>query len=204
MRHAESEWNVLGRWTGRTDVSITEKGAQQAADVGQLIQDITVHHAFTSEQKRTQQTLHHILRAINQNPQSSSTSLHLNERDYGDYTGLNKWEVLERLGEDVFTKIRRSWDHPVPNGETLEMVYQRAVPFLKAQIVPKLHAGENVLVVSHGNTIRSLMKFIEDISDEDIASVEMHFGHVVMYRVDEQGRHMHKDTRQIILDPPKA
>jgi len=204
VRHAESEWNVLGKWTGRTDVRITGKGSREAALLGKALEDIEIHHAFTSEQIRTVETLAHILEAAQQTSITHERIAHLNERDYGDYTGLNKWEVMEQLGEDVFTKIRRSWDHPIPNGETLQMVHARAVPFYEAQIVPKLLAGKNIIVVSHGNTIRSLIKHLEDISDDGIAEVEMSFGEVLIYRIKKNGKHHQKETRRITIKQPHA
>lgn len=204
VRHAESEWNVLGKWTGRTDVHLTEKGRQEAAMLGDIVKDIDLHHAYTSEQIRTVETLMYLLERAGIQGLNHERITHLNERDYGDYTGMNKWEVLEQLGEDVFTKIRRSWDHPIPNGETLQRVHERAVPFYNEHILPRLLKGENVLVVSHGNTIRSLIKYLEDISDEGISEVEMPFGQIVVYRVDGNGKHVDKEIRQIEITPPKA
>src|SRR6266567_4729863 len=101
VRHAESEWNVLGKWTGRTDVRLTEKGRQEAALLGEIIRDIDVCHAYTSEQIRTVETLTHLLERAGKSGTPHTRSAHLNERDYGRYTGLNKWEVMEQLGEDV-------------------------------------------------------------------------------------------------------
>lgn len=204
VRHAESEWNVLGKWTGRTDVHLTEKGRQEAAQLGEIISDIELHHAYTSQQIRTVETLSHLLERAGKSATPHEPSAHLNERDYGEYTGLNKWEVLEQLGEDVFTKIRRSWDHPIPGGETLQMVHARAVPFFAEHILPRLHRGENVLVVSHGNTIRSLIKHLEDISDEAIADVEMPFGRILLYHVTPGGKRSAKQVRTIDIVPPKA
>jgi 2,3-bisphosphoglycerate-dependent phosphoglycerate mutase len=204
VRHAESEWNVLGKWTGRTDVHLTEKGRHEAGLLGKMLADIELHHAYTSEQIRTVETLTHLLATIGKAIVPQERSPHLNERDYGDYTGLNKWEVLEQLGEDVFTKIRRSWDHPIPNGETLEMVHARAVPFYKASILPKLLAGKNVIVVSHGNTIRSLIKYLEGINNEGIAEVEMPFGEILLYHVTQDGRLHDKKMRHIGIKLPHA
>jgi 2,3-bisphosphoglycerate-dependent phosphoglycerate mutase len=203
VRHAESEWNVLGKWTGVTDVHLTAKGRTEAAKLGEILQDIELHHTYSSEQIRTVETLTELMEAADKGAPHERAK-HLNERDYGDYTGLNKWEVLEQLGEKTFTAIRRGWDHPIPNGETMKMVYERAIPFYKEHILPKLLAGQNVLVVSHGNTIRSLIKYLEDISDEGIAEVEMPFGQILLYHVDENGRHQHKEVRTIDIVPPKA
>ncbi len=142
VRHAESEWNVLGKWTGRTDVHITAKGRQEAALLGEILHDIELHHAYTSEQIRTVETLTALLESAGQAGLPHERSPHLNERDYGEYTGLNKWEVMEQLGEDTFTKIRRSWDHPIPGGETLQMVHERAVPFYRVAATGKHHSKE--------------------------------------------------------------
>lgn len=197
VRHTESEWNVLGKWTGRTDVHLTKKGQEDARLVGKLLRGIDLHHAYASEQVRTLETLTHILETAQKADTPKVRNAALNERDYGEYTGLNKWEVLDQLGQDVFTKIRRSWDHPIPGGETLEMVHGRTVPFYMEHIMPKLRAGKNVLVVSHGNTLRSLIKYLEDISDEGISEVEMPFGHALLYHINEEGKHEHKEVRMI-------
>ncbi|HSD56361.1 MAG TPA: 2,3-bisphosphoglycerate-dependent phosphoglycerate mutase [Candidatus Saccharimonadales bacterium] len=203
VRHAESEWNLLGKWTGRTDVHLTDNGRDQAAKVGEILKDIELHHAYTSEQIRTVETLANVLEGAGKQMEHERSG-HLNERDYGEYTGLNKWEVLEQLGEDTFTRIRRSWDEPIPGGETLEMVHERAVPFYNDHILPKLLAGQNVIVVSHGNTIRALIKYLEDISHEGIAEVEMPFGQVLLYHVTPEGKHHSKETRKIDIKPPHA
>lgn len=104
--------------------------------------------------------------------------------------------MKELLGEEQFEKIRRGFDVAIPNGETLKMVYDRIVPFYLSHIVPRLARGENVLIVSHGNALRALMKYIESISDTDIENVEMMFGGAVVYRLDEQGKMKHKEVRE--------
>ncbi|HUS26333.1 MAG TPA: 2,3-bisphosphoglycerate-dependent phosphoglycerate mutase [Nevskiaceae bacterium] len=203
VRHAESEWNALGKWTGRTNVHLSDSGHEQAQQLGKLLQDHTFHQAYHSEQIRTKQTLHGLLKGAGQEVPHQE-SHHLNERDYGDYTGLNKWEVQDQLGTGVFNQIRRSWDYPIPNGENLEMVYGRAVPFYLDTIVPQLLQGKNVLVVSHGNTIRALMKYLENISHEGIKDVEMPLGHALIYHVTPQGRAHSKEQRNIEIKATKA
>lgn len=204
IRHAESEWNALGKWTGRTDVHLTKKGRKDALLLGRMLHDIELHHTYSSEQVRTLETLTHLLESAQKTGVPIIQSAALDERDYGDYTGLNKWDVLEQLGKDVFTQIRRSWDYPIPNGETLAMVHERTVPFYKDHILPKLRAGENVLVISHGNTLRSLIKYLEDISDEGISEVEMPFGQALLYHVTDEGRHRHKEVRTIAAEPTQG
>jgi 2,3-bisphosphoglycerate-dependent phosphoglycerate mutase len=103
----------------------------------------------------------------------------------------------EKIGVEEFEKLRRGWDYPVPNGETLKMVYDRAVPYYKEKIVPKVAEGNNVLVVSHGNTLRALIKYIENLSDEEVVNVEMPFGAMYVYDIDTQGHKISKEERII-------
>lgn len=203
-RHTESAWNVLGKWTGRTDVKLTEKGHGEARKIGELLRDITFDAAFHSEQKRTSQTLAGIIHAHSQDAIDKHQHAAINERDYGKLTGKNKWEVKQEVGDEAFTGIRRGWDHPIPEGETLKDVHSRVVPFFDAELLPRLKRGENVLVVAHGNSIRALMKHLEDIHEEKIADVEMPFGHVLLYHITPDGKVGEKKTRQIETTPPKA
>lgn len=203
-RHAESEWNALGKWTGITDVHLSDNGYQQALQLGAALQGITLHHAYCSEQIRTYETLKNILDASDNIEISYDRVIDLNERDYGDFTGMNKWEVRDRVGEAEFNSIRRDWNHPVPNGETLKDVFERAVPFYTQAILPRLRAGHNILIVAHGNSIRALIKFIEDISDEGVAHVEMPLGTIVEYTLDEAGKKQARNDITIELAPSKA
>lgn len=200
-RHGESEWNALGKWTGTTDVHLSEKGFHDAALMGLALKDIHFDYAYVSQQIRTLETMQGIVDAAQQFDVPFERADAINERDYGDYTGKNKWEVKEAVGEDTFNHIRRDWDYPVPNGETLKVVYERTVPFYTDTMVPRLRDGQNVLVVAHGNSIRSLMKYIEDIADKDIAGVEMLMNSVIIYEVDEKGRKVSKTVRTIDSAP---
>ena len=121
----------------------------------------------------------------------------LNERDYGDYTGKNKWDMEQLLGEEEFTKLRRGWDYPIPHGESLKMVYKRVVPFFQSQVLPKLAEGKNVLIVSHGNALRALIKYIEQIPDADMEHIEMEFGSIRMYDLDPEGHKVNCEIRKI-------
>ena len=145
--------------------------------LGELLDDIDFDGAYTSDLKRTQQTLAGILKGkkapISADDASILHNAALNERDYGRLTGKNKWEVKDEIGDEAFTGIRRGWDYPVPGGETLKDVHGRVVPFFDEEILPRLQAGENILLVAHGNSIRALMKHLEDIDEQDMAEVEM-------------------------------
>ena len=197
VRHHESEWNKLGLWTGLTDVKLTDYGAEKAREMGQAIKDICIDAAYTSRQIRSVQTLVNMMPSctVTDIPIKSVTAL--NERDYGDYTGKNKWEIEKEVGTEEFTKIRRGWDHPIPNGETLEMVYDRAVPFFRSTIVPDLETGKNILIVAHGNSIRALMKYIENIPTDKISSINMEFGEIIIYDLDNDGHMLHKEVRKV-------
>jgi 2,3-bisphosphoglycerate-dependent phosphoglycerate mutase len=206
VRHAESEWNALGKWTGITDVHLSDEGFKEAALFGQALRGLDVHVdvAYCSQQIRTRETLEGMLDTAQQFGVNVTTSGALNERNYGAYTGKNKWEMKELIGETAFNALRRGWDVPVPGGETLKMVYERVVPFYKDTIVPLLNDGKNVLVVAHGNSIRALKKYIESISDKDVADLEMPFGQIIAYNVSQDGLKKSVSTVTIDAAPPKA
>lgn len=204
IRHGESEWNLQGKWTGWTDVNITEKGAADAQKMGELLKNIHFDEIYTSKLKRTVETLQNVLKTQGQTDMPFTQVEALNERDYGDYTGKNKWEVKEEVGEEKFNAIRRNYDEPIPNGETLHMVYDRVVPWYKEVIVPKLLKGENILLVAHGNSIRALTKYLESISDEDIAHTEFVFGTIAKYTVKDDGKMDTKETLHTKITATKA
>ncbi len=203
-RHGESEWNALGKWTGTTDVHLTAKGYHEAALLGYELKDIPIDMSYCSQQIRALETLEGMLDASKQYEVPYERTGALNERDYGDFTGKNKWQVQKEVGDKEFERIRRGWDHPVTNGETLKMVYERVVPFYKGTVLPQLLEGKTVLLVAHGNSIRSLMKYIESISDKDISKLEMMFGDVLIYTVDKDGKSLTKKVRKIDTTPPPA
>lgn len=197
-RHHESDWNHKGLWTGMRDRHLTEYGFKKSEEMGCLVKDIKVDHAFASMQVRSIETLSSMLEATEQYHVPTEHVSMLNERDYGDYTGKDKWEMEKILGEEGWNKVRREWDCPVPNGETLKMVYERVVPFFLERILPILREGKNVLMVSHGNAIRALMKYIEKIPDEEVKDVEMLFGAVLVYDLDKDGYMVNKDIRKTV------
>ncbi len=196
VRHTESEWNEKGIWTGTRDAKLSMKGFEDARLLGEAIRTITINHAYASLQTRTMETLSSMLGTMQQPVVPITRDKALNERDYGDYTGKNKHEMKDILGEELFDKTRRGWDVAIPNGETLRNVYERIVPYYLNEILPRLKLGENILLVSHGNALRALIKYIENISDDGIENVEMMFGGVLIYGVDEAGRSLHKEVKE--------
>lgn len=188
VRHAASSWNEEGRWTGTRDVHLSESGRKQADAMGESLKDIKFDYAYASQQIRTSETLEEIMELSGQTSLAHESSGALNERDYGVYTGMNKHAVEEAVGDDAYDQLRRSWDSPVEGGESLKQVYQRTIPFYLRIILPRLRHGQNILVVAHGNSIRSLVKYIENITDEDIGSAEMLQNKALVYEVDVDGR----------------
>lgn len=197
VRHTESEWNAEGLWTGTTDVHLSKKGWDDAAKIGAKLSDIAFDYAFTSQQIRSHETLEAIKNAAGKLDLHSESSAAINERDYGVYTGMNKDKVHESIGDEAFDILRRSWDVPVEGGESLRDVYQRTIPFYLRVVLPRIRHGQNVLMIAHGNSIRSLVKYIESISDKEIGKLEMPQDEIVVYEVDFEGRQKSKSLIEL-------
>lgn len=194
VRHTQSQWNAKGLWTGLTDISLSESGREKARFLCKKLKDIHFDRAFTSVLKRSKETLEEIKTALGGNfPITEDKAL--NERDYGEFTGKNKWQIKEEVGDEEFLKIRRGFDHPIPGGETLKDVYNRVVPYYQTQILPHLLRGENVLIVAHGNSLRALVKYLENISDADITNLEIATGEILIYEIDQVGNVVSKEKR---------
>jgi 2,3-bisphosphoglycerate-dependent phosphoglycerate mutase len=195
VRHGESLWNAKNIWTGLTDIGLSDKGKQEAVAAAEKLIDIHFDHAFTSLLMRASDSLRIILNALNSSDVPVTADGALNERDYGIYTGKNKLEIKSRLGEEKFLLLRRSWDYPIEQGESLKQVYQRVVPYYERVIRPLLVQGKHILVVAHGNSLRALLKKLDNISDEDIASVELATGGIVIYGIDQSGAVVSREKR---------
>ena len=195
VRHGESTWNARGIWTGWKNPPLSEKGMEEARQAGQLLKDIKFYLAYTSSLIRAKQTLEEIEKVLGINLATFENSA-LNERDYGNYTGKNKWEIKKELGEEGFKKLRRGWDVPIPNGETLKDVDNRTVPYYESEILPKLKDGKNVLVSAHGNSLRALVKYLDGLSDSDVENLEIATGEVIIYQIDENGKVVSKEIRK--------
>lgn len=194
VRHGKSEWNEKGLWTGWRDIPLAQKGIEEAHTTGEKLKDIHFDYAYTSALMRAQQTLDEILKVAGQTPPITQNKA-LNERDYGDYTEKNKWDIQKELGEEEFQRIRRSWDYPPPNGESLKMVYERVLPYYQTEIEPKIKEGKNIIIAAHGNSLRALIKYLENISDDDIALLEIGTGEAYVYNIDTQGHVTNKEIR---------
>ncbi len=194
VRHGKSEWNEKGLWTGWTDIPLAVSGFEEARKTGEELADIKFDYAYTSALIRAQQTLDEILKVINQAPPIVRDAA-LNEKNYGDYTEKNKWQVEKEVGEEQFQKIRRSWDYPLPNGESLKMVYDRAVPYYKSEIEPKIREGKNILIAAHSNSLRALVKYLDNIPDDKISELEIGTGEAYVYEIDSNGKIVSKQIR---------
>ncbi len=195
VRHGESEWNAKGLWTGWTDVNLSEKGREEARAAGEKLKDIHFDIAYTSILARAKQTWEEMQKVIGQTDLPTTANQALNERDYGDMTGKNKWEIKQQVGEEEFQKLRRSWDYPPPHGESLKMVYERVLPYYEKEVLPQLKIGKNIIIAAHGNSLRALIKYLENISDSDIPNLEMATGGVYVYQIDGEGKVTSKQIR---------
>ena len=185
IRHGQSVWNAANRFTGWTDVKLSDKGEVEAADAGLELADVRFDVVHTSGLIRAQRTAEIVM---SKNTVSgiipTRVDERLNERHYGDLQGLNKAETAEIHGADQVHIWRRSFDVPPPGGESLEMTADRTIPYFVEEIIPDLESGKNVLVAAHGNSLRSIVMHIEGISPEEITSLEIPTGIPMFYRFD--------------------
>ena len=188
IRHGQSEWNALNQFTGWKDPGLTSKGVEEARNAGKIINNLKINFdlVFTSALIRAQNTAEIILKEINQ-PLSTIKNQALNERNYGDLAGLNKDDARKRWGDEQVHIWRRSFDIPPPGGESLKDTGERVLPFFMKEILPYVCKGRNVLVAAHGNSLRSLVKFLDNISDEDIVKLEIPTGAPIHYVINEDG-----------------
>ncbi|OHA17874.1 MAG: hypothetical protein A3H57_04365 [Candidatus Taylorbacteria bacterium RIFCSPLOWO2_02_FULL_43_11] len=192
-RHAKSEWNDKGIWTGWADPHLSKEGFDDALKAGQALKGRKIDKAYVAPFFRTRETLETIEEAYGAKIEKIEAA-EIKERDYGVLTGKNKWQVKEAVGEEQFQKIRRGWDVPIEKGESLKDVYNRVIPYFKSQILPELLAGKNVIIVSSGNALRALVKFIENIPDEKIGEVEIVMGQIHKYIYDGDGKYIGKEV----------
>jgi 2,3-bisphosphoglycerate-dependent phosphoglycerate mutase len=177
IRHGQSIWNAENRFTGWTNVELSEKGEKEALDAGISLSKISIDSVHTSDLIRAQKTAEIIME---NNDVSSKFSTYfdfrLNERNYGELQGLNKKETAEKHGAEQVHIWRRSYDIAPPGGESLKMTAERTIPYFIEEILPELENGRNILVAAHGNSLRSIVMHIENISPEEIVNVEIPTG----------------------------
>lgn len=195
VRHGESKWNKLGLWQGWTDIDLTAKGTSQAKETGRQLKDIHFDYAYSSPLIRATKTLEEILKVLGQTDLKVIKNHAVTEKHYGIYAGKNKWQVKKEVGEEEFQKLRRSWDYPAPEGESMKQVYERLIPYYEKEILTKLKQGQNVIISSHGNTLRTLVKYLDNLSEKEIAKLEFGIGEAYVYDIDKEGRVVEKEIR---------
>jgi len=195
VRHGQSLWNLEERFTGWVDVPLTDKGRDEARRAGEQLEDIRFDVAYTSALTRAQETLDVILSVLGQRPPVIRDQA-LNERHYGDLQGLNKKKTAEKYGADQVKLWRRSFDVPPPNGEALKNTAERTLPFFDRAILGDLQLGKNVLVVAHGNSNRSIVMKLDQLTKEQVIELELATGVPLVYEIGEGGEVLAKEIRR--------
>ena len=228
IRHGESVWNLENKFTGWFDVGLTQKGKEEAETAGKLIKNLNIEidKYFTSYQKRAYETLFLIIKKL-EDKKEIIKAWELNERHYGNLTGLNKKEMEDKFGSDQVFKWRRSWDVPppaieannpyynkifdsyknipknkIPDTESLKDTYERVIPYFKNNLENKLN--KNILVAAHGNSIRSLCKYLFKLDEKEISKLEIPTGNPLILKFDEnktlkKAEYLDKDRAKDLL-----
>jgi 2,3-bisphosphoglycerate-dependent phosphoglycerate mutase len=185
VRHGQSEWNLKNLFTGWRDVDLTEQGVAEAKEAGRKLkaQGLVFDVAFTSALKRAQNTLDLLLTEMGQNTIPVIKDQALNERDYGDLSGLNKDDARQKWGEEQVHIWRRSYDIAPPGGESLRDTLARTLPYYVQEILPRVLRGERTIVAAHGNSLRALVMVLERLSPEGILKREIGTGAPIVYRL---------------------
>ena len=209
LRHGQSQWNLENRFTGWWDVDLSDQGVSEARAAGKLlkVRGYAFDRCFTSVLTRAIRTLHLVLHELDSLWLPVAKDWHLNERHYGGLTGLNKQEMIDKVGAEQVKIWRRSFDIPpppldadspydvskdrryaglpVPDTESLKDTIARALPYFELEIVPALQRNETVLIAAHGNSIRGIIKHLSNIGDDDIVGVEIPTGQPLIYELND-------------------
>ena len=188
IRHRQSEWNEKNLFTGWKNPGLTTKGKDEAENAGILIKNLNIKfdYLFTSVLDRAKQTGSIILNKIDQANIDIKEDKSLNERFYGDLQGLNKDQCREKWGDEQVQIWRRSYDVGPPGGESLKETGERVLPYFIENIKPFILDGKNIIIAAHGNSLRSLIKYLDNISDTDIVKLEIPTGSPIHYKLDEK------------------
>ena len=208
VRHGQSLWNLENKFTGWTDVDLSENGVNEAKEAGRVLKEkgFTFDVAYTSVLKRANRTLDLILNELGETNIPIYKSWRLNERHYGALQGLNKKETADKYGDEQVHIWRRSYDvqppalkddderfismqglynEYIPHTECLKDTVERVIPYWKSDILPRLKEGKKIIIVAHGNSLRGLMKYLDNMSDEDVVNLEIETGNPICYELDD-------------------
>ncbi|GGH08496.1 2,3-bisphosphoglycerate-dependent phosphoglycerate mutase [Alsobacter metallidurans] len=197
VRHGQSDWNLKNLFTGWKDPGLTEKGVGEATAAGQRLKALGLSFdiAFTSDLSRAQNTCTLILEQLGQTGLQTIRDQALNERDYGDLSGLNKDDARAKWGEEQVHVWRRSYDVAPPGGESLKDTVARVLPYYCQEILPRVLRGERVLVAAHGNSLRALVMVLDRLTPQTIPSMELDTGVPLVYRLNADST---VDSKQVL------
>lgn len=207
IRHGQSQWNLESRFTGWVDVPLTDAGRQEARVGATLIRGLTIDRAFTSVLQRAQETLQIVLETIGQPRVPIEADQALNERHYGALQGLSKADMAKKYGDAQILLWRRSYDVPPPKdktdwnpdgiSESLKDTMARTLPYFNDTILPLVKAGRTVLVVAHGNSLRSIVMELDKLSKEEVLHLNLATGAPIVYEIDRAGKILKKTVHEL-------
>lgn len=209
VRHGQSVWNLENKFTGWTDVDLSDQGINEAKEAGKVLKEngFSFDIAYTSVLKRANHTLDLILEELNEKDIPIYKSWRLNERHYGALQGLNKAETAEKYGDEQvhiwrrsydvqppsleddderFIEMKDMYDEYIPHTECLKDTIERVIPYWESTILPSLKENKKVIIVAHGNSLRGLIKYLDNISDDEIVSLEIPTGNPLVYELDDE------------------
>ncbi len=195
VRHGQSEWNEKNLFTGWRDPGLTEQGKREAREAGRALKDKGYQFdvAYTSALSRAQETNRILLEELGQPNLPVVKDQALNERDYGDLSGLNKDDARAKWGEEQVHIWRRSYDIPPPGGESLKDTAARVLPYYEREILPRVLKGERVLVAAHGNSLRALVMVLDKLNVDEVIALNIGTGAPIVYELDNKGNVLKKD-----------
>ena len=212
IRHGQSQWNLENRFTGWVDVPLTDAGRQEARLGAEPIRGLTFDRAFTSALQRAQETLRIVLDTIGQPRVPIDASQALNERHYGALQGLNKADMVKQYGEQQVLAWRRSYDAAPPKdkternpdgiSESLKDTAARTIPYFNEKILPLVKSGQTILVVAHGNSLRSIVMELEGLTKDEVLHLNLATGAPIVYEIDRTGTILKKTVHPLDLQAP--
>lgn len=210
IRHGQSQWNLENRFTGWVNVPLTDAGRTEARRGAACIRHVRIDRAFTSVLSRAQETLRIVLETIGQPQVPIEADQALNERHYGALQGMNKAETAKKYGEQQVRVWRRSYDIPPPKdrtelnpegiSESLKDTAARTLPYFTTNILPLVKSGQTILVVAHGNSLRSIVMHLDGLTKEQVLELNLATGAPILYEIDPNGRVLKKTVHE--LSPP--